>query len=76
MVGRALEVAFRTEQYSALDLVTKELSATTDPATLQRAAQFFLNNTNYEKAAQLLAMANKVSEELIRKINCFKISNL
>uniref|UniRef100_A0A8R1EBN2 Intraflagellar transport protein 140 homolog n=1 Tax=Caenorhabditis japonica TaxID=281687 RepID=A0A8R1EBN2_CAEJA len=40
MIGRALDLAFRTEQFSALDLITKDLDAGTDPKTLKRAAEF------------------------------------
>lgn len=35
MIGRALDLAFRTEQFSALDLVVKDLDASTDPNTLK-----------------------------------------
>ncbi|KAK6014197.1 tetratricopeptide repeat protein [Ostertagia ostertagi] len=59
MVGRALDLAFRAEQFSALDLVIKDLNAGSDPNVLKRAAEFFANNQNYEKAVELLCMAKE-----------------
>uniref|UniRef100_A0A0K0CWH2 WD_REPEATS_REGION domain-containing protein n=1 Tax=Angiostrongylus cantonensis TaxID=6313 RepID=A0A0K0CWH2_ANGCA len=59
MVGRALDLAFRAEQFSALDLVTKDLNADCDPSVLKRAAEFFAINQNYEKAVELLCMAKE-----------------
>ncbi|GMT14641.1 hypothetical protein PFISCL1PPCAC_5938, partial [Pristionchus fissidentatus] len=64
MIGRALDVAFRTEQYTAMDLVTMELTAQSDKTTLERAAEFFLKNHNFDKAAELLAMAQKLPEAI------------
>ncbi|KAK6735116.1 hypothetical protein RB195_018357 [Necator americanus] len=57
MVGRALDLAFRAEQFSALDLVTKDLHSGCDPSVLKRAAEFFSINQNYEKAVELLCLA-------------------
>ncbi|VDL82930.1 unnamed protein product [Nippostrongylus brasiliensis] len=64
MVGRALDLAFRAEQFSALDLVTKDLNAECDPNVLKRAAEFFSNNQNYEKAVELLCMAREFREAI------------
>ena len=61
MIGRALDLAFRTQQFSALDLLAKELGTHTDPSTLTRAAEFFANNNNYERAVELLCYAKDVS---------------
>ncbi|CAL2044710.1 unnamed protein product [Caenorhabditis brenneri] len=59
MIGRALDLAFRTEQFSALDLITKDLDAGTDPKILKRAAEFFESNQNYEKAVNFLCLAKE-----------------
>ncbi|CAI2353945.1 unnamed protein product [Caenorhabditis sp. 36 PRJEB53466] len=61
MIGRALDLAFRTEQFSALDLITKDLDADTDPKILKRAAEFFESNQNYEKAVNFLCLAKEFS---------------
>uniref|UniRef100_A0A0N5CXM8 Intraflagellar transport protein 122 homolog n=1 Tax=Thelazia callipaeda TaxID=103827 RepID=A0A0N5CXM8_THECL len=57
MINRALDLAFRTEQFSALDLISNDLDQNSDPQTLQRAAEFFQNNQQFDKAVQLLAYA-------------------
>ncbi|VDN87893.1 unnamed protein product [Brugia pahangi] len=60
MISRALDLAFRTDQFSALDLITNELDENSDPRILERAAEFFKNNQQYNKAVQLLAYSKKV----------------
>uniref|UniRef100_A0A914DM98 Uncharacterized protein n=1 Tax=Acrobeloides nanus TaxID=290746 RepID=A0A914DM98_9BILA len=71
MIGRALDLAFRTEQFGALDLIAKDLDENSDPRVLERAAQFFSNNQQDRMAVQLLAYAKKYSEavELCRSKN-------
>ncbi|EFO21495.2 hypothetical protein LOAG_06991 [Loa loa] len=64
MISRALDLAFRTEQFSALDLITNELDENSDPRILERAAEFFKNNQQYNKAVQLLAYSKKYSEAI------------
>uniref|UniRef100_A0AC35F1W5 Uncharacterized protein n=1 Tax=Panagrolaimus sp. PS1159 TaxID=55785 RepID=A0AC35F1W5_9BILA len=64
MIGRALDLAFRTEQHSALDLIVQELNEKSDPRILERAAQFFAANQQDRKAIQLLAYAGKYSEAI------------
>lgn len=62
MIGRALDLAFRTEQHSSLDLIVQELNENSDSNVLERAAQFFANNQQDRKAIQLLAYAKKYLE--------------
>ncbi|CAJ0578875.1 unnamed protein product, partial [Mesorhabditis spiculigera] len=64
MVGRALDLAFRTEQFSALDLITKDLNTDTDSSTLKRAAEFFASNQNFEKAVELLCFAKEFQDAI------------
>ncbi|CAG9540911.1 unnamed protein product [Cercopithifilaria johnstoni] len=64
MISRALDLAFRTEQFSALDLITNELDQNSDPRILERAAEFFKTNQQYNKAVQLLAYSKKYSEAI------------
>jgi len=63
MFGRALELAFRTEQFSALDLIASDLNEKSDPRVLERCAEFFIKNQQYVKAVQLLAYAKKVRRD-------------
>ncbi len=60
MFGKALELAFKTEQFSALDLIAADLDEKSDPKVLERCAEFFMKNQQYLKAAQLLAYAKRV----------------
>ncbi|TKR66752.1 hypothetical protein L596_022998 [Steinernema carpocapsae] len=71
MIGRALDLAFKTDQFSALDLIAKELDENSDPRVLERSAQFFANNQQYKKAVQLLAFAKNFDSaiELCRRTN-------
>ncbi|VDM26695.1 unnamed protein product [Toxocara canis] len=71
MIGRALDLAFRTEQFSALDLIAKDLDERSDPRVLERAAEFFISNQQYEKAVRFLGYAKNFTAaiELCRKKN-------
>ena len=60
MIGRALDYAFRTEQFGALDLIAQDLNEASDPLVLERAAEFFSMNQQDKMAVQLLAYAKKV----------------
>jgi intraflagellar transport protein 140 len=60
MFGRAMELAARTEQYGALDLIAADLNRDSDPRVLERCAEFFTQNQQYAKAVELLAYAKKV----------------
>lgn len=68
MINRALDLAFRTEQFNALDLITNELDENSDPRILERAAKFFITNQQYNKAVQLLAYLKKVSLSISKSI--------
>lgn len=69
MIGRALDLAFRTEQFGALDLIAKDLDKNSDPRVLERAAQFFSDNQQDRMAVQFLAYAKKVSPMLTAHSN-------
>lgn len=60
MIGRALNVAFITEQFSALDLIAQDLNENSDPHILERAADFYSKNQQHQTAVQLLAYAKNV----------------
>ena len=64
MFGRAMDLAFRTEQFSALDLIGNDLNETSDPRVLERCAEFFAQNQHYSKAVQLLGFAKNVGSVL------------
>lgn len=60
MYGKALDLAFRTEQFSSLDLIASELNEKSDPRVLERCAEFFEQSQQYTKAAQFLCYAKRV----------------
>ena len=58
---RALDLAFRTRQFGALQHISDDLDQKADPELLQRCANFFTDNGQYDKAVDLLATARKVN---------------
>ncbi|KAL0984320.1 hypothetical protein UPYG_G00139910 [Umbra pygmaea] len=62
--SKALELAFATEQFAALQLVAEDLNETSDPALLARCSDFFIKHGHYEKAVELLLAAKKYHEAL------------
>ncbi|XP_066869200.1 intraflagellar transport protein 140 homolog isoform X4 [Kogia breviceps] len=62
--SKALELAFATQQFAALQLVAEDLDEKSDPALLARCSDFFLEHSQYEKAVELLLAAKKYHEAL------------
>ncbi|KTF74621.1 hypothetical protein cypCar_00040908, partial [Cyprinus carpio] len=58
-VSKALEVAFATEQFGALQLIAEDLNESSDPALLARCSGFFIKHAQYQKAVGLLVAAKK-----------------
>ena len=65
--SKALELAFRTKQFAALQMISEDLDDKTDPELLQRCADFFIENHQFDRAVDLLAIAKKV---------CFILSHI
>lgn len=59
--SKALELAFATQQFGALQLIAEDLDEKSDPALLARCSDFFIEHAQYEKAMELLLTAKKVS---------------
>ncbi|KAM9372431.1 intraflagellar transport protein 140 homolog [Phaethornis superciliosus] len=62
--SKALELAFATQQFEALQLIAKDLDGKSDPALLARCSDFFIEHAQYEKAVELLLTARKYREAL------------
>ncbi|XP_041362442.1 intraflagellar transport protein 140 homolog [Gigantopelta aegis] len=62
--SKALDLAFKTKQFGALQLISGDLDERADPELLQRCADFFLENEQYDKAVDLLAIGKKYWEAL------------
>jgi len=58
--SKALELAFATQQFAALQLVAEDLDEKSDPVLLARCSDFFLEHGQCEKAVELLLAAKKV----------------
>lgn len=59
-MSKALELAFATEQFGALQLIAEDLNERSDPALLTRCSDFFIKHAQYQKAVELLVTAKKV----------------
>ncbi|XP_054445339.1 intraflagellar transport protein 140 homolog [Pteronotus mesoamericanus] len=62
--SKALELAFATQQFVALQLIAEDLDEKSDPALLARCSDFFIEHNQYEKAVELLLAAKKYQEAL------------
>ncbi|XP_032702013.1 intraflagellar transport protein 140 homolog [Lontra canadensis] len=62
--SKALELAFATQQFVALQLIAEDLDESSDPALLARCSDFFIEHSQYEKAVELLLAAKKYHEAL------------
>ncbi|XP_010224587.1 PREDICTED: intraflagellar transport protein 140 homolog, partial [Tinamus guttatus] len=62
--SKALELAFATQQFGALQLIAEDLDEKSDPALLARCSDFFIEHGQYEKAIELLLTAKKYHKAL------------
>ncbi|XP_071106694.1 intraflagellar transport protein 140 homolog [Haliotis cracherodii] len=62
--SKALDLAFKTKQFGALQLISGDLDERADPELLQQCADFFLENGQYDKAVDLLAIGKKYIDAL------------
>uniref|UniRef100_A0A8C5ELC1 Intraflagellar transport 140 homolog (Chlamydomonas) n=1 Tax=Gouania willdenowi TaxID=441366 RepID=A0A8C5ELC1_GOUWI len=58
-VSKALELAFATEQFSALQLIAEDLNENSDPALLARCSDFFITHSQFEKSVEFLGAVIK-----------------
>ncbi|XP_077482190.1 intraflagellar transport protein 140 homolog isoform X1 [Stigmatopora argus] len=68
-VSKALEVAFATEQFAALQMVAEDLNESSDPALLARCSEFFIQHSQYKRAVELLIAAKKYPQALELCVN-------
>jgi intraflagellar transport protein 140 len=62
--GKALDLAVRTNQHNALQHISKHLDGDTDPVLLGKAANFFLDNRQYDKAVDLFVSSKENQKAL------------
>lgn len=70
---KAVYLAFKTQQFEALHQLTSDLDAISDPVLVQKCAEYFIQNQQFDKAVNLLATTQKVS--YIRNAVMFIIIN-
>lgn len=58
--SKALELAFESRQFGALELISQELDETTDPVLLEKCADFFMEHSQHGRAVLMLVLAGKV----------------
>ncbi|KAM8960405.1 intraflagellar transport protein 140 homolog [Pelodytes ibericus] len=63
-LSKALELAFATEQFAALQSIAEGLNEKSDPALLARCSDFFIQHSQFEKAVELLLAAKKYYDAL------------
>ncbi|KAK5641268.1 hypothetical protein RI129_009815 [Pyrocoelia pectoralis] len=56
MFHKALDLAFKFEQFDVLQQVAVSLDINSDPALIKKCADFFVTNEQYDKAVDLLAV--------------------
>lgn len=66
MLHKALDLAFRTQQYEVLQDIATQLDSYSDPALVQKCAEYFVTNEQFDKAVDLLAIAKKVNNVIFR----------
>ncbi|KAK7004477.1 intraflagellar transport protein 140 [Biomphalaria glabrata] len=62
--SKALELAFTTRQFDSLQQMSSELDDRADPEILQKCAEFFLENGQFDKAVDMLAIGKKYWEAI------------
>ncbi|KAJ3331298.1 hypothetical protein HDU76_003527 [Blyttiomyces sp. JEL0837] len=62
--SKAIELCFQAREFQMLEDLAQSLGPDTEAPLLQKCADFFIDNEQYEKAVHLLATAKKYSEAL------------
>uniref|UniRef100_A0A1X7VEQ4 Uncharacterized protein n=1 Tax=Amphimedon queenslandica TaxID=400682 RepID=A0A1X7VEQ4_AMPQE len=63
-LSKALELCFQYRQYEVLQQIAEELTESTNPETVRRVAEYFIQQEQFEKAVQMLLQSHKLSEAL------------
>ncbi|KAK2157995.1 hypothetical protein LSH36_179g04000 [Paralvinella palmiformis] len=64
LFSKALDLAFNSKQFAALQMISEDLDEKTDPELLQRCADFFIENGQFDRAVDLLAVGKKYWDAL------------
>ncbi|KAG7165048.1 Intraflagellar transport protein 140-like [Homarus americanus] len=64
LLSKAVDLAFKSGQISAVGQIAGELDESADPALIQRCAQYFISNGQYDRAVSLLITGKQYSDAL------------
>lgn len=64
MLHKALDLAFKTQQFDVLQQIATDLDADSDPALVAKCADYFVTNEQFDKAVDLLAIAKNFNEAI------------
>ncbi|KAG5881962.1 hypothetical protein JTB14_020526 [Gonioctena quinquepunctata] len=64
MLHKALDLAFKTQKYEILQEIAIQLDSNSDPAVVQKCAEYFVTNEQFDKAVDLLAIAKEYPEAI------------
>ncbi|XP_037074398.1 intraflagellar transport protein 140 homolog isoform X2 [Pollicipes pollicipes] len=64
LLTKATDLAFKHQQFNALQLIANDLTSECDPALLQKCAAFFIENGQFDKAVDMFAISKKYVEAL------------
>eukprot|EP00794_Sanderia_malayensis_P006805 gene6805-7574_t len=64
-VSKAIELAFQTQQFGALQLISEDLDERTDPDMLNKCAEFFIQHGQFDRAVTLLIIAKRFEEAIV-----------
>ncbi|XP_058796246.1 intraflagellar transport protein 140 homolog isoform X2 [Phymastichus coffea] len=64
LLKKSLDLAFKKQQYNALQLIIMDVNADSDPELIEKCAEYFVQNAQIEKAIDLLASSKKYNEAL------------
>ena len=55
-----MDLAFESKEFGALQMISGDIDKNTDPVLLQKCATFFIQNSQFDRAVDLLAAAKRV----------------
>ncbi|XP_068236628.1 intraflagellar transport protein 140 homolog isoform X1 [Palaemon carinicauda] len=64
LLSKAVDLAFKSGQVSAVGQIAAELDESADPALIQRCSQYFISNGQFDRAVSLLITGKQYSEAL------------
>lgn len=64
MLKKALDLSFKNRQFEALQLIIMDVNSDSDPELIEKCAQYFVQNSQIDKAVELLASGKNYNETL------------